>query len=256
MLRVIILVIAIAAGSLAGWLALSMQPGVAVTTVQAPAPQIAMVDVLIASADLGQGHTLNEESLRWKPWPADAISPGFITRVSQPDAMKSLTGTMVRSQFVVGEPIREDKLSRSSNLLAAMLSPGKRAVAIRISVESTAGGFILPNDRVDVIQTLGRPGENQIGNVSRTILTNIRVLAVDQRVEEATPKGQQAVAMGKTATLELTPSQAEAIAAAQATGILSLSLRSVADNSEQPSLRSENNSVRILRAGQSEVVKF
>jgi len=255
-LRIIILVIAIAAGSLAGWLALSMQPGVAVTTVQAPAPQVAMADVLIASADLGQGHLLSEQSFQWKPWPADAISPGFITRANQPDAMKSLAGTMVRSQFVAGEPIREDKLSRGSNLLASMLSPGKRAVAIRISVESTAGGFILPNDRVDVIQTLGRPGENVVGNVSRTILTNIRVLAVDQRVEESSPKGQQAVAMGKTATLELTPSQAEAIAAAQATGILSLSLRSVADNSEQPSLRSESSTVRILRAGQSEVVKF
>ena len=233
-----------------------MQPGVAVTTVQVPAPQIDMVDVLFASADLGQGLSLNEESFRWKPWPADAVSPGFITRSQQPDAMKSLTGTMVRSQFVSGEPIREDKLLRSSNLLASMLSSGKRAVAIRISVESTAGGFILPNDRVDVIQTLGRPGENQMDNLSRTILTNIRVLAVDQRIEEAPPKGQQAVAMGKTATLELTPSQAEAIAAAQATGILSLSLRSVADNNEQPALRAENSTVRILGAGQSEVEKF
>lgn len=256
MMRVIILVIAIAAGSLAGWLALSMQPGVAVTTVQAPAPQVAMVDVLVAASDLGQGQPLNEQSFRWKPWPADAVSPGFITRMGQPDATKSLTGAMVRSQFVSGEPIREDKLSRGSSLLASMLSPGKRAVAIRISVESTAGGFILPNDRVDVIQTLGRPGENQVGNLSRTLLTNIRVLAVDQRVEEATAKGQQPVAMGKTATLELTPSQAEAIATAQATGILSLSLRSVADNIDQPTLRTDNGSVRILRAGQSEVVKF
>ncbi|WP_243373464.1 Flp pilus assembly protein CpaB [Microvirga solisilvae] len=256
MLRIIILVVAIGAGSLAGWLALSMQPGVAVTTVQAPAPTVAMVDVLVAAADLGQGHPLSEKSFSWKPWPVDAVSPGFITRSGQPDATKNLMGMMVRSQFVSGEPIREEKLSRTSNLLASMLSPGKRAVAIRISVESTAGGFILPNDRVDVIQTLGRPGENQASGLSRTLLTNIRVLAVDQRVEEATPKSQQPVAMGKTATLELTPPQAEAIAAAQATGILSLSLRSIADNAEQPSVRTENSAVRILRAGQSEVVKF
>jgi len=253
MLRIIILVIALAAGSLAGWLALSMRPGAAVTTTPAPAPQVAMIDVLVASSELGQGQSLNEKTLRWQPWPADAVSPGFITRSAQPEAIKSLTGAMVRSQFVSGEPIREEKLSRSSSLLASILAPGKRAVAIRVSVESTAGGFILPNDRVDVIQTVARPGQGQTENLSRTILTNIRVLAVDQKVEET--KGEPVV-VGKTATLELSPAQAEAIAAGQATGILSLSLRSVADSDEQPLLRAEGASVRILRAGQSEVVKF
>jgi pilus assembly protein CpaB len=230
-----------------------MQPGVAVTTTPAPAPQVAMIDVLVASAELGQGQSLNEKTLRWQPWPADAVSPGFVTRSEQPEAVKVLTGAMVRSQFVSGEPIREEKLSRSSSLLASILATGKRAVAIRVSVESTAGGFILPNDRVDVIQTVARPGQGQTDNLSRTILTNIRVLAVDQRVEDA--KGQAAF-VGKTATLELSPSQAEAIAAAQAAGLLSLSLRSVADNGEEPLLHTENASVRILRAGQSEVVKF
>lgn len=253
MLRIIILVVAIGAGSLAGWLALSMRPGVAVTTVQAPVQEIAMIDVLVASADLSQGQSLNDKALRWQPWPANAVSPGFITRSAQPEAMKSLAGSMVRSQFVSGEPIREDKLSRGSNLLASLLAPGKRAVAIRVSVESTAGGFILPNDRVDVIQTVARPGPNQTENLSRTILTNIRVLAVDQKVEEA--QGQAAT-VGKTVTLELSPTQAEAIAAGQATGLLSLSLRSFADNDEEPALRPESASVRILRAGQSEVVKF
>jgi pilus assembly protein CpaB len=155
---------------------------------------------------------------------------------------------------VSGEPIREDKLSRGSNLLASLLTPGKRAVAIRISVESTAGGFILPNDRVDVIQTVVRPGPNQTDNLSRTFLSNIRVLAVDQKVEET--KGQ-AVAVGKTATLELSPAQAEAIAAAQSNGTLSLSLRSVADNDDEPALSGTDNvSVRFFRAGQREVIKF
>lgn len=253
MLRIIILVIALAAGSLAGWLALSMRPGVAVTTSPAPAPQVAMIDVLVASEELAQGQSLNDKTLRWQPWPANAVSPGFITRSAQPEAIRILNGIMVRSQFVSGEPIRENKLSRSSSLLASLLAPGKRAVAIRISVDSTAGGFILPNDRVDVIQTVARPGQGQPDNLSRTILTNIRVLAVDQKIEET--KGQP-VAVGKTATLELSPSQAEAITSAQAAGILSLSLRSVADNDDEPLLRRESASVRILRAGQSEVVKF
>jgi pilus assembly protein CpaB len=254
MMRIIILVIAIGAGSLAGWLALSMKTGVAVTPVQAAAPQIAMVDVLVAASDLGQGNTMSEKAVRWQPWPASAVSPGFVTRTSQPEAVKTLTGAMVRSHFVSGEPIREDKLSRGSNLLASLLTPGKRAVAIRISVESTAGGFILPNDRVDVIQTVARPGPTQTDNLSRTFLSNIRVLAVDQKVEET--KGQ-AVAVGKTATLELSPAQAEAIAAAQSNGTLSLSLRSVADNDEEPALSGPDNvSVRFFRAGQREVIKF
>ncbi|MGO4387003.1 Flp pilus assembly protein CpaB [Microvirga sp. 2YAF29] len=254
MVRIIILVIAIGAGSLAGWLALSMKPGVAVTPAQTPAPQVAMVDVLVAASDLGQGNLLAENAVRWQSWPTNAVSPGFITRTSQPEAVKSMTGAMVRSQFVTGEPIREDKLSRGSNLLASILAPGKRAVAIRISVESTAGGFILPNDRVDVIQTIARPGQGDNENLSRTFLNNIRVLAVDQKVEET--KGQ-AVAVGKTATLELSPSQAESITAAQASGTLSLSLRSASDNEEKPLVSTPSSaSIRFLRAGQSEVVKF
>lgn len=253
MLRVFILIVAIGAGSLAGWLALSMQPGVAVTTIETPSPPQPMTEVLVAAADLEQGRTLDEKGVRWQSWPLSAVSPGFVTRTAQPEAIKKMSGLMVRSHFVSGEPIREDKLSRGSNLLAAMLLPGRRAVAIRISVESTAGGFILPNDRVDVIQTVARPGQGQTENLSRTLLTNIRVLAVDQKVDET--KGQAVV--GKTATLELSPDQAEAIAAGQAAGILSLALRSSSDNSEEPMLqRPSNVSVRFLRAGQSEIVKF
>ena len=255
MLRVVILVIAIGAGSLAAWLALSLKPGVAVTKVETPAPPVPMTDVLVASADLAQGHALGEATIRWQPWPKDAINPGFITRSTKPEAIKLLSGSMVRSHFVKGEPIREEKLSLgSSSLLASILAPGKRAVAIRISVESTAGGFILPNDRVDVIQTVARPSDGQTENLSRTLLTNIRVLAVDQKVDET--KGQ-AVAMGKTATLELSPAQVETIAAGQASGILSLSLRSVSDSDEEPALKRPNGgSVRILRAGRSETVRF
>ncbi|QRM27644.1 Flp pilus assembly protein CpaB [Microvirga sp. VF16] len=253
MLRVFILIVAIGAGSLAGWLALSMQPGVAVTTIETPSPPQQMTEVLVAAADLEQGRLLDEKGVRWQSWPLSAVSSGFVTRTAQPEAVKKMAGMMVRSHFISGEPIREDKLSRGSNLLAAMLSPGRRAVAIRISVESTAGGFILPNDRVDVIQTVARPGQGQTENLSRTLLTNIRVLAVDQKVDET--KGQAVV--GKTATLELSPDQAEAIAAGQAAGILSLALRSSSDNSEEPTLqRPSNVSVRFLRAGQSEIVKF
>lgn len=254
MLRIIILIIALSAGSLAAWLTLSLKSGVAETTTETPAPREPMTEVLVASANLDQGQILDDKSIRWQPWPITAVNPGFVTKAAQPDAVKKMSGLLVRSHFVSGEPIREDKLSRGSNLLASMLPAGKRAVAIRITVESTAGGFILPNDRVDVIQTVTRQGQDPSNNFSRILLTNIRVLAVDQKVEET--KGQ-AVAMGKTATLELSPEQAEAIAAGQATGILSLALRSAADNIEEPMSRPRDNvSVRFFRGGQSEIVKF
>lgn len=254
MLRIVILIIALGAGTLAGWLALSLKPSAAVTTVEAPKPQIRMIEILVAATELPLGQALNEKALRWQSWPADAVNPGFITRAAQPNALEAMNGMMVRNPFVIGEPIREDKLSRGSNLLASLLAPGKRAVAIRISAESTAGGFILPNDRVDVIQTGNRPAEGQKENVSRTLLSNIRVLAVDQNITEIKGKG---VAIGKTATLELTPAQAEIIATAQASGTLSLALRSVADVQDDAMPHSPSStSVRVLRAGQSEVVKF
>ncbi|NBJ10559.1 Flp pilus assembly protein CpaB [Microvirga arsenatis] len=254
MLRIVLLIVALGAGILAGWLALSLRPSAAVATVEPPRPQVKMTEILVAAADLPLGQPLDEKAFRWQAWPADAIGAGFITRAAQPDAVKALNGLLVRNPFISGEPIREEKLSRSSNLLASLLTPGKRAVAIRISAESTAGGFILPNDRVDVIHTGSRTAEGQKDNVSRTLLSNIRVLAVDQNMVEAKGKG---VAVGKTATLELSPAEAEVIATAQASGSLSLALRSVADIRDETLPKTPTNpSVRVLRAGQSEFVKF
>jgi pilus assembly protein CpaB len=251
MLRVVIFIIAIGAGGLAGWLALSMQSADTPAIAAAPAPQEPMEDVLVASAELPQGQALNEAGVRWQSWPKAAVNPGFISRTAKPDALTSLQGVVVRSHFVAGEPIREEKLARvSAGLLATLLPSGKRAVAIRVSVESTAGGFILPNDRVDVVQTL--PAQAGGGIFSRILLSNIRVLAVDQKADET--KGQ-AVVVGKTVTLELNPAQTEIIASAQAASSLSLSLRSLADSGEIPVEPQEiSRSVRILRGGRSEVV--
>ncbi len=161
--------------------------------------------------------------------------------------------------MVVGEPIRDSKLaSKDSGYMAAMLPSGKRAVAVRVSAESSAGGFILPNDRVDVLHT-GKGG-------TRTLLTSIRVLAIDQN---AVDSGAD-TAVGKTATLELEPEQAEALAGAQASGALSLALRSTADNKEAPGFpsrkakkaekagvkrASSGGTVRIVRAGKSQIVQ-
>ncbi|HEX2555303.1 MAG TPA: Flp pilus assembly protein CpaB [Microvirga sp.] len=257
MLRIIILVVALGAGGLAAWIALTMQPQAVATApaaVQPPPP--AMVDIVVAAADINQGQAVGETNVRWQSWPESAVGPGLITRKKQPDALATLKGSVVRNAILSGEPVREEKLVRGVGLLAAMLPSGKRAVAIRINAEATAGGFVLPNDRVDVIQTVSRPGQDggSIESMSRVLLGNIRVLAIDQKVED--PKGG-AVAIGKTATLELDPAQVEIISASQAMGGLSLALRSIADGDEPQAVHQAAAlvSVRILRAGRSEVVR-
>lgn len=252
MLRIIILFIAISAGGLCAWLLMTAKPQ---QDVVVAAPHVQTADVLVASADLIQGQVLTEKDLRWQPWPQDAVSSVYISRATKPDALTSYKGTMVRARFTAGEPILEEKISRTpSGMLASMLPAGKRAVAIRVSAESTAGGFILPNDRVDVIQTVTRPGsQGQPESHSTTILTNIRVLAIDQRADDV----KDPVFVGKTATLELNAEQAERIAAGQATGSLSLALRSFADNDAPPSVTSWNNaSVQIFHGARSEVVRI
>lgn len=264
MFRVIILMVALVAGGGAAWLALSMQGRPAVATI-VQAPPVPMQDVLVAVADLGPGQPLALEDMRWQSWPESALNTAYIGRSNRPDALEALVGSIVRSRMIAGEPIRDEKLIPvNGGFLSAILPSGKRAVAVRISAENTAGGFVLPNDRVDVISTATRPGqgEGQSEHVSRTILHNVRVLAIDQNIDERSKdekardekpkddkakvekakveKGKddkaktQAPFVGKTATLELDPLQAEIVTAGEASGTLSLALRSALDNGELP----------------------
>jgi pilus assembly protein CpaB len=255
--RVLVLAVALMAGGIAAWLALNMTPGEApAPTVVELAPQIQSQDVLVATADISQGQKLSAENVGWQRWPDEAINDAYIQKQVQPEAIEELQGTIVRSQFVAGEPIREIKLARAeSGFLSAILPPGKRAVAVRVSAQTTAGGFILPNDRVDVIQTISQQtsADAAAESVSRTILTNVKVLAIDQTVDE---QNEEAVAVGKTATLELDPAQVELITAAEASGTLSLVLRSIADSDEVATARSKNQSstVRVFRSGRSQTV--
>ncbi|WEX75051.1 Flp pilus assembly protein CpaB [Sinorhizobium numidicum] len=255
MIRVIILLLALASGGAASWLALgsSDEPTVAAAEVQkAPAHE-----VLIAASELARGSVLEEAHMRWQPWEGD-IPPVFISRGSRPDAIAALKGMLAQSRFVAGEPIREDKLAqRGAGFLSSMLPSGKRAIAVRVTAESTAGGFILPNDHVDVIHTVARPDSSgKEGKVlSRAILSNIRVLAVDQTVSEGAD-GTSVV--GKTATLEADPEQIAIIAAAEASGTVSLALRAVADNHEAPVVEHEGNRrgvVRIVSGGRLSTVE-
>jgi len=228
--RIVVLTIALGAGGVAAYLASGSD-----NKPQAPAEPIAQlqtVDVLVARADIGLGQTVAPDNLQWQSWPAAAASNNFIRRSERPEATSQIAGSIVRSPFIAGEPIREAKLVKASGsgFMAAILPSGMRAVSTEISPETGAGGFILPNDRVDVILSKrekngDRPGAPDVVN-SEIILANVRVLAIDQAPKE---KDGQNTVVGKTVTLELRPEQAETLARARQTGTLSLALRSIAD---------------------------
>ena len=229
--RIVVLTVAIGAGGVAAMLAGRERP-----VVVTEPPKAATVDILVAKSDIGLGQKITPSEIQWQAWPADAASSNFIRRTEKPQAIEQLADNIARYPFVAGEPIREAKLvnAKGSGFMAALLPPGMRAIATQISPETGAGGFILPNDHVDVILTRrSRAADNTRGaegQNSETILKNVRVLAIDQNVQE---KDGQRVVVGKTATLELAPQQAEALAMAQQAGTLALSLRSMSDASRE-----------------------
>jgi len=190
-------------------------------------PPIAVSQVLVAAKNLQSGSPLTAGQVEWQKWPTANVGPGFITDANglSPDA--AVAGTVVRAPIVAGEPITFAKIVKSgaAGFMAATLQPGMRAVSISVSVASVAGGFILPNDRVDIILT--EISNDSVKHVNaRTVLSDVRVLAVDQASDN---KNQKAVSDVKTATLELWPDQAQAVIRAQAAGTLSLALRALGD---------------------------
>ena len=252
--RIVVLTIALSAGGVAAYLARGSDnksvPAEPVVTLQT-------VDVLVAKADIGLGQSITPENLQWQTWPAATASNNFIRRSERPEATKEVEGSIARAPFIAGEPIRELKLVKAngSGFMAAVLPSGMRAISTEISPETGAGGFILPNDRVDVILSKRDKNPSQSSSVdvviSEIILTNIRVLAIDQAPKEK--DGQNAV-VGKTVTLELKPEQAETLARSRQTGTLALALRSIADvnavdtkSDDQAAKRGD--SVNVVRYG-------
>lgn len=218
------------------------------------------IDVLVAKGEIRLGDSLKANDLRWQAWPKDAATAGYITKSRMPNAISEFSGAIARAPFLVGEPIKEQKLIKASEggVLAAILPAGMRAISTPIREETAAGGFILPNDHVDVIlirKLRGRDGQEE--HVSDTLFKNIRVLAIGQNIEM---KEGKKVAEGKTATLELTPRQSELIALARSMGDISLALRSLADiNNETSGPTSSDldkskggqtgNAIKVLRYG-------
>jgi pilus assembly protein CpaB len=250
--RIIVLVIAVVAGGFAALLA-----GRSGNAPAPPPPQkVDTVDILVAKGDIAMGRVVSAQEMQWQSWPTAAASQHFIRRSAKPNAVEQLSGSIARAAFVTGEPIREAKLIKGgSGFMAAILPAGLRAVSTEISAETGAGGFILPNDRVDVLLTRrDREAERRSGvdtHVTETILTNMRVLAIDQMIQE---KDGQRVVVGKTATLEVTPRQAETLALSRQLGTLSLALRSLADADKTEAADPDGS--RRRRRGELDVVRF
>src|ERR1041384_3432861 len=178
--RILVLGVALAAGGAAAFLIGSDDE----KKPEAPAPvvQFETTDVLIAKSDIGMGTALSSQDLQWQAWPAATTGESYITKKDKPNAIEGMNGAIPRAPFPAGEPIREAKLIRANGAagyMAAILPSGMRAVSTEISPETGAGGFILPNDRVDVILSKRPNNDAKQGStpVSETILANVRVLA-------------------------------------------------------------------------------
>jgi pilus assembly protein CpaB len=212
-------------------------------------------EILIATADLPMWQILKQDDFRWQSWPAHNVPQGAITRSQRPNAETELRGMMTRSHFSGGEPLRVERLMESSaeaGFMSAILPPGKRALAITIDTRgaTTAGGFIHPNDRVDIIRIYREQegSEERPSNAfhSETLLKNVRILAIGQSVETS---AENLSLHADTATVEVTPEEAEALTLAQRTGQLTLALRSFADAKEDPVMEAAPRAVIVTAGG-------
>jgi pilus assembly protein CpaB len=232
-MRVVVLGLAVGSAVLAGLLAkgyIGKKPTTEVVEIN----KVDMVDVLIASRDLKMGERLTEGAISWREWPKKNVAAAMITRDKKPDAVTDFAKARVRLAIFDGEPIAERKLilPDQGGFMSAILPKGMRAVSVAISERSGAGGFILPNDRVDVILTrkFTDPSSKKKVVVSETVLSNVRVLAIGQTYKQDETGEKVTVIESKTATLELNPQHAEVISMVEADGELALALRSIAEN--------------------------
>jgi len=251
--RVVVLIIALSAGGVAAYLARGTDEK---SHPAEPVAQLPTVEILVAKSDIGLGQVVKPEDLQWQIWPAATASGSLINRAGKADAITEIAGSIARAPFIGGEPIREQKLVKAngSGFMAAILPTGMRAISTEISPETGAGGFILPNDRVDVILSKREKNPDSKGPdlvIAEIVLTNVRVLAIDQA-----PKEKEGIntLVGKTATLELKPEQAETLARARQGGTLSLALRSITDVNMAESQSDEkilkrNDGLNVVRYG-------
>lgn len=229
--------------------------------VPAPAPvMIDTVDVLVAREDLPAGTFLTEDALEWQPWPEETVADIYMIRDTDETGIAALTGAVVRTGLKEGQPLLDSVLVHPGErgFLAAVLEPGHRAVSVPVDATTGISGFVFPGDRVDLLMAMrlklyDEEGETKGGTryATVTLISGVRVLAIDQTVENI--EGEARVA--KTATLEVTPKQAETVALGLDMGSrLSLSLHALADSGEAVTLASAGLPLKSASTTDSEVM--
>jgi pilus assembly protein CpaB len=193
--------------------------------------------VLVAKTALPAGTIIDASVLTWQPWPKELMQSAYYTE-GQPDAdLPKLAGTVVRYPITAGQPVTRGALvgPKDRGFLAAALGPGMRAITVPVNTSTGVAGFVFPGDHVDMVltQQVQGGGDGPALKVSETIVRNLRVLATDQRIDSKGDDGKTEVKTFANVTLEVTPRIAEKIAVAQSMGTLSLSLRSLADNTAE-----------------------
>lgn len=262
--RIILLLVALVAGGLAAFLVTRGGRPAPQQVVQTELVEEAKTQILVAKTPIGMGERLSAAALEWQDWPEGAVRPEYVTISTMPEAPTELTGAVARFEIFPGEPIREAKLVRSDQgYLSAVLAEGMRGVSVGVSAVTSAGGFIVPNDHVDVVLTT----QTDAGQQSEVILSNVRVLAIGARLGEMGASGGQedpnapaptpvTFDSSTIATLELTPAQAETLINASTLGQLTLALRSVVDfnNTTVAETSTSNQTVRLIRFGKEQSV--
>jgi pilus assembly protein CpaB len=196
----------------------------------APPPVIVSEQVLVVTHDLAYGAALSDADTVWAEWPKELVPNGVVRKSETPNAKDEIKGRFVRVPIANGEPLRRERLidAPTTKLMSTIVAPGHRAVAVEITSHgaNAAGGFILPNDHVDVIRTFRGQARGTEVFGSETIVRNVRVLAMGSSTEQ---KSNDTISPVVTATLELDPKQTELVVLAQRTGQLTLSLLAMAD---------------------------
>jgi len=262
--RVIFLGVALGSAALAAFLAKGfLAPQEAPKERVVEINKVEMSDILVVKQEVRQGEKITRAAIGWQSWPQSGVRKGMITKTTDSKAREKFIGAHARIPLYEGDPVNQKKLvlPGSSGFMAAILPKGRRAVSVRISEATGAGGFILPNDRVDVLVTRKQTFEGTgATTVTELVLSNVKVLAVNQSLGQ-NKEGEQYV-IGKTATLELEPKQAEVLAKVETSGQLTLALRSIADSGSKkmgddgPRLSPQyakgggtGNSIKIYRYG-------
>lgn len=228
-----------------------------------PAPQaaenatpIAGEQVLVAAHDIAEGAALAPSDVAVALFPTPSLAPSFIRVSQQPSAQADMVGAVARRAFAQGEPITTNGVLQPNGhgFMAAVLQPGYRAVAIEINPQTSAGGFIQPNDHVDVLVTARDNSGGADAVSSDIVLRDVRVLALGDKTQPQTTGDHPETVEASVAVLELTPEEARSLALADEMGTISLALRGVEAETvgltaDRSSVGHQSGSVRMHQFG-------